>query len=69
MSNMNKNLKLIKGFTKLCYGELAVAIAFIFVYRIITNRYELKISFIDYFTFSILIFILIQGSYLWFYIR
>jgi hypothetical protein len=50
-----------------CIGEFAASIVFIFVLFQLKRHLHLDIDFIIIYPFSILIFILMQGSYYWFY--
>lgn len=59
----------IKKFNSLCLGELAAAISFVFDYYLWVRLYNINGFLIDYISIYILIFILLQGSFFWFYMR
>jgi len=56
-----------KELVSLCTGEIAASIVFIFVLISLKSSLNLSIDMIILYPFSILVFILFQGSYYWFY--
>ena len=60
---------IIKKLNSLFLSELAASISFIFAYFMWRNSWNADLALIDYISFYILIFILLQGSYFWFYLR
>lgn len=64
-----RNTKLISSLSKLWLGEFAAAISFVCAFIIVKNTHNLNFGIVEFYVFAVLIFVLLQGSYFWFYLR
>ncbi|MEG1798278.1 MAG: hypothetical protein RR262_17510, partial [Clostridium sp.] len=61
----DNNIK--KELIRLSTGELAASLVFVFALSLLQERLNLTLDIVILYPFSLLIFILLQGSYYWLY--
>lgn len=65
---MSRRKRMVKDLINLSIGEGLISVAYIIVYFANVRQFDLKVLWYDYVVFFLLIFILWQGSFFWWYL-